>query len=156
MLGISGALFFGGILSAAAEATLLTIVSTDNEAIAQFTDETLSALPQHSFETTTTWTEGLNRYSGPSLASVLAHAGLETDTSIKLVAANDYASTLVPGLIDDTFPIVAIRVNEKPFSLREKGPLWVIYPFDDEEKYQTETHFSASVWQLTTIALLDE
>jgi hypothetical protein len=36
-------------------------------------------------------------------------------------------------------------------SLREKGPLWIIYPFDSSPEYQTELIYSRSIWQLNRI-----
>jgi hypothetical protein len=36
-------------------------------------------------------------------------------------------------------------------SLREKGPLWIIYPFDSSPEYQTELTYSRSIWQLNRI-----
>jgi hypothetical protein len=37
-------------------------------------------------------------------------------------------------------------------SLREKGPLWVIYPYDSDPAYRTEETYSRSIWQLNRLA----
>ena len=39
-------------------------------------------------------------------------------------------------------------------SVREKGPIWVIYPYDHDADYRTDTIFSRSIWQLDRIDVL--
>ena len=41
-------------------------------------------------------------------------------------------------------------------SVREKGPLWVIYPFDSDPEYQTEVIYSRSIWQLDRIVVEED
>jgi hypothetical protein len=36
-------------------------------------------------------------------------------------------------------------------SIREKGPLWLVYPYDLNKAYQSETIYSRSIWQLVRI-----
>jgi len=38
--------------------------------------------------------------------------------------------------------------------LREKGPLWVIYPYDSDAKFRTEVIYSRSIWQLDRLAIV--
>jgi hypothetical protein len=45
-------------------------------------------------------------------------------------------------------------MDDRPMSVREKGPLWVIYPFDDVPEYQNETIYSRSIWQLDRIEVV--
>ena len=40
-------------------------------------------------------------------------------------------------------------------TLRDKGPLWVIYPFDDDPRYRSETVYFRSIWQLNRIIVMD-
>ena len=46
---------------------------------------------------------------------------------------------------------MAFLNNGEPMSIRDKGPLWIIYPFDDNPDYQTEVIYSRSIWQLDQI-----
>jgi len=39
-------------------------------------------------------------------------------------------------------------------SVREKGPLWVIYPYDSDAKFRTEVIYSRSIWQLDRLAIV--
>jgi hypothetical protein len=36
-------------------------------------------------------------------------------------------------------------------TVREKGPLWIVYPYDKNEKFQTEEIYARSVWSLWKI-----
>lgn len=116
------------------------------------TDDDLLALPQYSVETTTQWTDGVLRFGGPSLRDVLDAAGV-TEGEIKMYAVNDYSVAIPWSAIGAEIPVVANRLNGAPFSLREKGPLWVVFPYDSGEEYRTEQIFSYSIWQLNRITV---
>jgi len=47
--------------------------------------------------------------------------------------------------------IVAYLNNGKRMTVREKGPLWIVYPYDKNEKFQTEEIYARSVWSLWKI-----
>lgn len=117
----------------------------------QMTDADLLALPQVVFRTKTQWTDGIITFEGPSLKTVLSNAGI-TDGVVKLTAVNDYSVTIPWDVIEDDVPVIANRLNGEPFSVREKGPLWLVFPYDADEAYRTEQIFSYSVWQLDRIS----
>ena len=39
-------------------------------------------------------------------------------------------------------------------TLRDKGPLWLVYPYDADTAYQSEVIYARSVWQLDRIEVL--
>jgi hypothetical protein len=112
----------------------------------------LDALPQTNFSTTTIWTQGLISFSGPTLMSVLDSLAAEPGT-IAIRAANDYGVTLTPETVNLDFPILATRMNSLPLTLRDFGPIWLVYPFDSSEAYRSNLIYSQSVWQLTQISV---
>lgn len=117
-----------------------------------FSDAALSALPQVSFDTSTIWTEGVLRFSGPTLHDVLAAAGLGPDWSaLRLHALNDYSVTMERSFLENKAPIVANRIGGEPFSIRQRGPFWLIFPYDSYARYRTEIVYSLSIWQLHRI-----
>ena len=132
---------------------LLPVQVSQDTPLMELTDADLLAMDQQSFVTSTLWTDDKHSFSGPSLRQILEQVGAEPSVPIRLIAANDYAVTLEPEMIDDDYPIIANRLDGEPFSIREKGPLWLLFPFDDEPEYKTEVHYSLSVWQLTDIWL---
>ncbi len=112
----------------------------------------LDALPQVAITTSTIWTEGEVAFSGPSLSSVLDAAG-QSGTDLKMTALNDYSISMPVAEIGEQFPIVATSMNGQPISVRDKGPYWIVYPYDSAAEYQNETVYSRSIWQLSALTL---
>lgn len=50
-------------------------------------------------------------------------------------------------------PMLALAMDGKPMSVREKGPIWLIYPYDDFEAFRTEETYGWSIWQLDRIEI---
>lgn len=137
---------------ARADETLLTVSGAVEGGTRGFTDSDLLALPQVSFESTTIWTEGRQRFSGPSLASVLEAAGAGAG-DLNLTAVNDYTVLMPRSVVEAGAPIVANRIDGEPFSRRDKGPLWIVFPYDSDERFRSENVYAYSVWQLTHITI---
>lgn len=135
-----------------ADDILLTLSGNVEGGERTFTDADLLALPQVSFETATNWTEGNLTFSGPSLASVLEAAGAG-DGDLTLAAINDYVVSMPRAVVEAGAPIVANRIDGAPFSRRDKGPLWIVFPYDSDERFRSETIFAYSVWQLAGISV---
>jgi hypothetical protein len=115
--------------------------------------EWLESLPQVSFATSTPWTKGVLVFTGPTLTSVLQslQAG---PGDIVGHAANQYSATITRYYIADDAPIIATRIDGRPFSLRENGPLWIIYPFDRQARYPLDEVMRQSIWQLESLTVL--
>ena len=114
----------------------------------------LDALPQHGFSTATPWFTRPHRFSGPLLRGVLAAAGAQPQARTLLaVALNNYKIELP---VDDARQfdvIVASRLDDKPMSVRDKGPLFIIYPFHAHPELRSERYYSRSAWQLRRLEL---
>ena len=81
---------------------------------------------------------------------ILAAVGA-TGTSLKVRALNDYAAD-VPADDAKLDTILATKLDGKLMSVRDKGPLWIVYPYDADRQYQTEVIYSRSIWQLNRIS----
>ena len=139
-----------------ADEVILTVNDLRNGQTKTFTEADLLALPQQSFETTTIWTETEPKtFSGPALKTVLDTMS-STPANLRLYAINDYNVTLPEKRLEDIVPIVAMRIDGEAFSVREKGPLWIVFPYDKDSRYQSEEYFTLSVWQLNKIDILAE
>lgn len=116
----------------------------------------LQQMPQHKIVATTPWYSGANEFSGPLLRDVLkaAGAGDTTSGSLRCTALNDYRVEIPQDDAHRFDVVVAHLFNGKPMSVRDKGPLFVIYPFDEQPQLRTTTYFSRCIWQLKAIALL--
>lgn len=118
-----------------------------------FSRKAIEAMPATRFETSTVWTEGVIEFTGVSLRTFLSASGVERGV-LKAAAINDYAVEVPVSDAVDGGPIIAYAMNGEPMSVRDKGPLWIVYPYDSDPKYQTETHYSRSIWQLKKITVM--
>jgi len=116
--------------------------------------EDLDALEQVAFTTTTLWTDGRVEFSGVPLKTLLTSVDAE-GSSVEMVALNDYAVSIPLDALEDDAPIVATRMNGETMSVRDKGPYWVVFPYDSDPKYRTETNYALSIWQLNRLKVVD-
>ncbi|MEY4982042.1 MAG: hypothetical protein RIR62_308 [Pseudomonadota bacterium] len=117
---------------------------------ARFDLAMLEAMPAVTIETSTIWTDGVQSFTGVSLKDLLDRLGAEGGT-IAASALNDYTVEIPVSDAVEGGPILAYAMNGKALSVRDKGPLWVVYPYDSKSEYQTEVIYSRSIWQLAKI-----
>jgi len=110
----------------------------------------LEALPQTVFTTQTPWDNQPIKFSGPLLRDVLA-AVKANGTQIRATALNDYRITIPVADAQRFNVIVATRMNDQPMSVRTKGPLFIVYPFDSNPELKSTTYHERSIWQLKAI-----
>lgn len=124
------------------------------EKAAEFDMAMLAALPQHTFSTKTPWYPEAHKFTGPLLRDVLAAAGAQ-GKNLRAIALNDYKVDL-PVADALKFNLVLARLmDDKPMPVRDKGPLFIIYPFDADEALRNERYYSRSAWQLKAIDVLE-
>lgn len=104
-------------------------------------------LPHVSIRTETPWTQGMQEFSGVPLKALLDLAGAR-GSQITAIALNDYTVEIPASDADSAGPIVADRKNGAPMPVRDKGPLWIIYPLSDRPDLETEATHSKMIWQL--------
>jgi hypothetical protein len=117
---------------------------------ADFDMAMLEKLPQHSFTTATPWYPQPKTFTGPLLRDVLAAAGAK-GALLRAVALNDYKIEIPAGDADKFDVIVARLLDGQPMPVREKGPLFIVYPFDSSTELRSERYYSRSAWQLRTL-----
>ena len=112
----------------------------------------LQSRPAVTFETSTKWTEGLQKFTGVRLHVLLQELGLN-DGEISLLASNDYRMRFGLDEVRPDGAIIAYEMNERPMSRRDYGPLWLVYDYDSDPVNQLETIYTRSVWQLVRISV---
>lgn len=118
--------------------------------MATFSMDMLAKLPQHKVFTKSPWYPAGAEFTGPLLRDVLAAAGAK-GSKIVAVALNDY-KTDIP--FEDAIQhdvILARLMNGKPMPVREKGPLFVVYPLDAKPELQSQVYYNRSAWQLARL-----
>lgn len=130
--------------------TILTVTGAIANGEARFDRAALEALGLVEIRTSTEWTEGRPVFRGPRLAAVLDAVGAEGDT-LRAVALNDYAVE-IPAADARRFDVIlALAQDGAPLSVRQKGPIWIIYPRDDDAALRNRIYNSRSIWQLKAI-----
>ncbi len=64
---------------------------------------------------------------------------------------NGYSVSMSADLVADGAAMIAFERNGALMSVRDKGPFWLVFPFDDDARYLTESMMSRSIWQLSRI-----
>jgi hypothetical protein len=141
-------------LSAPHGAAILTmsgaIAHTNADGGAAFDAEMLAALPRHRIVTATPWYDGPRTFEGPLLRDVLAAVGASGRT-LEVEALNDYAAEVPFADALAYNVVIADRIDGQPIPVRERGPLFIIYPFDQVPQLKTEQYYQRSVWQVKSI-----
>jgi hypothetical protein len=154
---LTGIILLAMVASPAMADTVLTVTGDVTETATgpkwHFEESDLRALPLVQFETDTIWTEGTQVFEGVSLAALLSHVGA-SDGNLLATAANDYTVTIPTSDAVENGPIIAYLRNGEKMSLRDKGPLWIVYPFAGNDAYKTEEYYSRSIWQLDRIEVV--
>lgn len=107
----------------------------------------LQAMDSRSFTTETIWTNGPQEFVGVGLDTLLENLGV-TDGTLTAFAINDYFVEIPLSDAVPDGPIIAYSVNGAEMSVREKGPLWIVYPYDENSDYQSEQIYTRNIWQL--------
>ena len=67
------------------------------------------------------------------------------------VALNDYSAELPMEDVAKYNVILALKRNGEYMPVRDKGPLFIVYPFDSNPDLKNQKFYSRSVWQLARI-----
>lgn len=113
---------------------------------------TLEAMQTSVVKTETPWTRGMVTFEGVSLKSLLDLAAAK-GTVIHAVALNDYAVDIPVADSANPGVIVAYRMNGETMRVRDKGPLWLIYPLSDDPALQTEATYNKMIWQIKALEI---
>lgn len=146
---ISAALFSHS--ATAGSAVFLTLSDSDGEVVAQLTEDDLLAMEQVTVITENEFIDGTSEFSGPLARDVAAMIGDDLEM-VQLTAVNDYAVE-VP--LEDFMKydvIFALTQDGERFSVRDKGPIWVIYPMTDNVELQDRVYNDRLIWQLVKVS----
>ena len=129
-----------------------SITQTNAPGVAEFDLDMLRRIDSVSFDTTTIWTDGVSRFEGVRLSVLLDTVGAEGGT-LTAKALNDYSVSFPVAEVETDAPILAFRRDGAAMSVRDKGPLWILYPYDASPAYRSEQIYSRSVWQLERLRI---
>ena len=145
-----------GSLAAPADKPILTvsgkISETNKDNTAQFDRAMLESLGTVTVETTTPWYNGPVKFEGVSLDKLMKQVGASGDR-VAVVALNDYSSEIPMEDFAKYNVILALKRNGEYMPVRDKGPLFIIYPFDSKPELKSQTFYGRAVWQVAKIVV---
>lgn len=141
-------------LRAQTKRPLLTITEPGGKVIT-LDEAALAELPWHQIVTGTRWTEGVQTFRGPLLKDVLTSGGLERadliGRTLMMTALNDFGISVPASDAWEYDPVLAREMNGVPMRVRDKGPLWLVYPRDQRPEIQNAVMDERWIWQLSEI-----
>ncbi|WP_372424566.1 hypothetical protein [Salinarimonas chemoclinalis] len=112
----------------------------------------LDALDPIAIETTTPWTRGVVRFEGARLGAL---AALEPDAGeiveARLTALNDYTIAVPAEDWSRWDPVLATRLDGTRMRVRDRGPIWLVYPLDADPALQNQRYHARMIWQVREI-----
>jgi hypothetical protein len=110
----------------------------------------IEKLPQKTMKTNTPWYKEPRTFTGPLMRDVLKLVGVK-GKQLKMVAIDDYRTVVPVSDSNDFDVILATKMNGKNLEVMEKGPFFMIYPFDTKEELKSVKYYERSVWQIKDI-----
>ena len=134
---------------------ILVIRSTIDPAQGErrLSESDLLALRQVTFRTRTEFTDGVVEFTGPLARDAIGPLDTAKATSLHLVAANDYSIDIPISDVLSYDVIFAMHANGKRLSIRDKGPVWLMYPLDDHPELQESVYNARLIWQLALVEI---
>lgn len=112
----------------------------------------LEALPKTEVKTQNPWEVGEVTYEGVLLRDLAQAVGV-TGTVLAFKALNDYSVDIDVADTQAVGVILAYKRNGEYMPVREKGPLFVVFPFSEMSANDLQKRYGQSVWQVAKITV---
>jgi hypothetical protein len=122
----------------------------DGQGRIEFDRAGLEALGMVSFETTTPWYPGTVKFEGVPLAKLMRTVGAKGERLVA-TALNDYSAEVPMEDVGKYQVILALKRDGEYMPVRDKGPLFIVYPYDSSPELKSQKFYSRSVWQVARI-----
>jgi hypothetical protein len=119
---------------------------------ADFDRTMLESLGLTTVQTSTPWTDGVPVFRGVLARDLLAAVGADGDIA-RAVALNDYVYDIPATDFQKYEILLALEKNGEPLRVRNKGPIWIIYPLDQFDTLRNRTTERKMVWHLTRLEI---
>ncbi|TDM08745.1 MAG: hypothetical protein C4K60_04925 [Ideonella sp. MAG2] len=120
---------------------------------ADFDMTMLAALPQHTITTTSPWHPRATKFTGPLMRDVLASVGA-SGRIVRATALNNYQIDIPIEELSKHNVVLARLIDGQAVRIRDKGPLLIMYPFDQSSALRTQVHYGRAIWQLRRLDVL--
>ena len=126
------------------------IKNTHKGGTAFFDRAMLEALGMVSFETTTPWHQGVVKFEGVLMRRLLEHVDAAGERVVA-IALNDYSVEIPVSDFARFGTILALKRDGNYMSVRDKGPLFIVYPYDSHPDLNSQLYYGRSAWQVSKL-----
>lgn len=132
-------------------------------------DELKTEFPLQSLETQTPWTKNGEKivFRGPLVKDVLARHAIDGQSAVRFTAYDNFVSEIRMEEIDAYAPILAIErqcsaddrqqgictadQEYRPISIKESGPIFIVWPFERLPPFYVPARNSIWVWFVVAV-----
>ena len=126
----------------------IKVVNISGKAV--FDRQMLEDMDMVSITTSTPWFDNPVTFEGVSLKDLMTRVDASGETVVA-IALNDYRTTIPLADFYDRGAILAIKRDGSYMPISDKGPLFIIYPYDSDPALQSQKYYGRSVWQLSRL-----
>lgn len=146
-------LTISGAIEASSDTGTAARADASEQDTVSFDRAMLEASGMTKITTETPWTEGLVEFEGVLARDLLAKFDT-TGKSVQAMALDDYIVDIPIADFLEYDVILATRKNGEPITVRDNGPVWIIYPWTDVAGLRRPQYYSRSIWQLKSLTIL--
>lgn len=128
------------------------IENTNEEGKAVFDVASLEKLGLESFQTASPWYNGRTTFTGIPMKKLMDYVGAK-GSIVKVTALNDYTTVIPLSDFNKYNVILALKINGEYMRVRDKGPLFIVYPYDSKPELNNQVFYSRSAWQVSRMSI---
>jgi hypothetical protein len=123
---------------------------TNEGSTAVFDRSMLEGLGSATITTNSPWYDGPMRFDGVPMTRVMDAVGANGQT-LTAIALNDYSTDIPIADFARFGVLLATRRAGAPMLVSERGPLFIIYPYDAYPELRTRLYYSRSAWSVAQL-----
>ena len=113
----------------------------------------LESLGLISLRTSTPWFTGEVVFEGVLMTTLMDVIGASGD-KLMVFALNDYTTEIPMADFAKYKPILAVKRDGRYMPVSDKGPLFIVYPFDTSAELRSQKFYSRSAWQIARMEVV--
>ncbi len=113
----------------------------------------LEAMGWSSFETRCPWYNGPTQFAGVLMRTLLQKVGASGQTLV-VTAINDYTTQIPLADFSRYNVLLALKRDGNYMPVSDKGPLFIVYPYDSDPELRRQTYYSRSAWQVSGMQVI--
>ena len=112
----------------------------------------LEALGSATIRTGTPWDDQVVTFEGVPMRALMDKVGAAGE-DLAIVALNNYRTEVPLADFAKYDVILALKKDGAYMPVSDKGPLFVVYPFDAHPELKTELYYGRSAWQVRSMTV---